>query len=234
MSDDSILVWREALKNSDHARHSTAWVLFTEGMTAEKADKLLTPKKETVIPWLIEVLDSEALYKEESLGTGQAPVVAVGVLGRWQVTEILPRLMAVVEGNNWDSIFWGEALEALRAIGQPAIEPLLELTSRVNLEIQSIIVAVLSDIAKGDDRVLALTLDVLDKSKNEWDIRYMAENLLVLDPERGVPALEERMKTRKLDRKLRAILEKYIESARAGTFTKQSDIPPELLDLLRY
>lgn len=234
MSDDSILVWREALKNSDHARHSTAWVLFTEGMTAEKADKLLTPKKETVIPWLIEVLDSEALYKEESLGTGQAPVVAVGVLGRWQVTEILPRLMAVVEGNNWDSIFWGEALEALRAIGQPAIEPLLELASRVNLEIQSIIVAVLSDIAKGDDRVLALTLDVLDKSKNEWDIRYMAENLLVLDPERGVPALEERMKTRKLDRKLRAILEKYIESARAGTFTKQSDIPPELLDLLRY
>jgi hypothetical protein len=234
MSDDSILVWREALKNSDHARHSTAWVLFTEGMTAEKADKLLTPKKETVIPWLIEVLDSEALYKEESLGTGQAPVVAVGVLGRWQVTEILPRLMAVVEGNNWDSIFWGEALEALRAIGQPAIEPLLELASRVNLEIQSIIVAVLSDIAKGDDRVLALTLDVLDKSKNEWDIRYMAENLLVLDPERGVPALEERMKTRKLDRKLRAILEKYIESARAGTFTKQSDIPPELLDLLRF
>jgi hypothetical protein len=234
MSDDSILVWREALKNSDHARHSTAWVLFTEGMTAEKADKMLTPKKETVIPWLIEVLDTEALYKEESLGTGQAPVVAVGVLGRWQVTEILPRLMAVVEGNNWDSIFWGEALEALRAIGQPAIEPLLELASRVNLEIQSIIVAVLSDIAKGDDRVLALTLDVLDKSKNEWDIRYMAENLLVLDPERGVPALEERMKTRKLDRKLRAILEKYIESARAGTFTKQSDIPPELLDLLRF
>jgi hypothetical protein len=232
MSDDPISVWREALKDSNHPRHSTAWVLFTETMTAEKADKLLTRHKEMVIPWLVEILDTEPLYNEDSLGKGMAPVVAVGLLGRWQVLDVLPRLIEVVEENDWDNIFWGETLNTLRTLGAPAIEPLLELASRVDMDTRTTIVSVLADIAKGDDRALALTLKVLDEAKNEWDIRFIAENLLVLDPERGIPALEQRMKTRKLDRKLRSILDQYIESARAGTFGKQSFLPPDLRDLL--
>jgi hypothetical protein len=232
MSDDPISVWREALKDSGHPRHSTAWVLFTEGMTPEKADKLLAPKKELVLPWLLEVLDTKPLYLQENLGKGNVPIVAVGVLGRWQVVEMLPRLLAELQSDNWDTVFWGQALEALRAIGTPAIEPLLELAPRVAFDTRTTIVSVLADIGERDDRALGLALETLDEAQNEWDIRMAAENLLVLDPERGVPELEARMKTRKLDRKLRAILDKYIESARAGTFAKQSDIPPELFDLL--
>ncbi len=232
MSDDPINVWREALKDSNHPRHSAAWVLFTEGMTSEKAEKLLRPKQETVLPWLLEIVETEPLYQQGSLGNGHAPAVAVGVLGRWKVTEILPRLIAELEDDEeGGTVFWEEAIEALRAIGEPAIEPLLELAERTDPGQREITLSVLADIAKGNDRALALTLETLDHMKNEWDIRYVAESLLVLDPVRGIEALEARIKARKFDKKVRGVLEGYIKDTRAGKF-HGGTIPPEFIDML--
>ena len=115
--DDPVAVWREALKDGQHPRHQAAWLLFSQTMQPTSAARLLATQKETVIPWLFEILDTERLYELGSLGDGVAPIHAVELLGAWQVREAVPRLLKLLEDEDWEAIVHDRAIIALQAMG---------------------------------------------------------------------------------------------------------------------
>lgn len=213
---DPVAIWREALKDSSHPRHRAAWLLFPDRVNIKAAAKQLADQKEAVVGYLYEILDTEALYNIDSLGRGNAPINAVELLGEWQVTEAVPRLLRILE-ENWNTMVHNRAIIALRKMGPQILETLLAYMDTADPDVAEALIGLLSDAGKGDPHVFEMVKARLDKAEeagNEWDIHYMAENLLAIDAEKAIALLEERIKARRYNKRLREILQGYITSTR--------------------
>ena len=214
---DPVAVWREALKDSSHPRHRVAWLLFPDRVNIKAAAKQLADQKEEVIGYLYEILDTDALYNMESLGRGNAPINAVELLGEWQITEAVPRLLRILEEKDWGTKIHDRTVAALGKMGPQSLDTLLAYMEDGDPDVIESLIGTVSDIAEGDPRVFEMVkarLDQAEEEKDEWDIRYMAENLLVIDAEKAIALLEERIKARRYHKRLREILREYIANAR--------------------
>ena len=123
--DETVAIWRAAMKDETHPRHRAAWLLFSPKANAKSAARLLQEQSLDVIPWLYEILDTPELATETSLGKGKAPTQAVGLLGQWQVTAAIPRLLDIIAQHTWEHDVFDEAISALQAMGPEALEPVL-------------------------------------------------------------------------------------------------------------
>jgi hypothetical protein len=108
MSDTSETtpVWRQALNDSNHPLYSAAWTIFSSDMNLDAADKRLADHKDRIIPFLMDILDTPALLDDTALGSGYAPINAVSLLGRWKVIEAVPRLLTIVEKQDFEDLIW--------------------------------------------------------------------------------------------------------------------------------
>ena len=213
--DDAIAIWREALKEAQHPRHQAVWLLFSEGSDPKSAARLLADHQAEVIPWLLEILDTPALYDKGSFGSGLAPANAVGVLGKWQVLEAVPRLLHILETEDPETLVYDHTATALEAMGTGALEPLLAFAEACNEEdLHVTLASILSQIGKGDERVYRWVLKVFNQQKRDHAVEFMAENLLAADAARAIPYLEACLQKRKYARRTRAILQRRIEEAR--------------------
>lgn len=77
---------------------------------------------------------------------------------------------------------------------------------------------ILANACKGDPRVFDYIRTIFEKKTDEWDIAYMAEHLLICDPEQAIPYLEERLRQRKYTKDLKKRLGKYMQDAKDGNF----------------
>ena len=213
-------IWRQAIKDEQHPLHRAAWLLFSQNFNLKYAEQVLAPQKEEVITFCNLILDTDELYNGETLGSGNAPINAVALLASWKVEEAIPRFIRILDEEDWESGIYGATADAIAAFGSAIVEPLLALVAKKDNddEVISAIAGTLSDAAPGDPRTIAFIRKAFDNSKENFEIAYMAENILTGDPEGGVKWLEDRLRTRKYNKDLRKRIESYIVDAKAGKF----------------
>src|SRR5512138_1260291 len=119
---ETLPTWRQALNDSNHPLHAAAWTIFSPEMKVTSADKRLADSKEQVIPFLLEILDTPDLYLETALGSGEAPINAVELLGHWKVLDAAPRLLKIMEEQDFETSIHDRALVALENMGPAVID----------------------------------------------------------------------------------------------------------------
>jgi hypothetical protein len=217
--NNALPVWRQALNDSSHPLYAAAWTIFGAEMNLDAADKRLADHKEQVIPFLMDILDTPELYDETALGSGDAPINAVQLLGRWQVMQAVPRLLKIMEEEDWETVVHDRAIVALEDMGPQVIDTILQAAGQTTDEDRHrTFASILSHAGKGDPRAFEYVKTVFDQQKDETDIAFVAEDLLVCDSEAGIALLEDRLKHRKYGKNLRKRLEKYLDDARKGVF----------------
>ena len=222
---DSISVWRDAVKDAEHPRHQTAWLMFSEGTKPKAAAKLLAARRDEVIPWLYEILDEPRLYKVDSLGVGYAPIHAIELLGEWRVLEAAPRLLKiVVEDSGIDdgpTIAFDRACIALENFGVvPEIAALIReyIADDRYRDSHDTLASMLADNGKGDPESYDTIMTVFKRASAEHSVTYLAEALLICDQQRAIDDLESMLHSGRYSRAVRERLTQYIEDARAGNF----------------
>jgi len=215
--DEHEPIWRQALHDEQHPLNRAAWHLFSPSMNAAYSAQTLAAQKDEVIALINLILDADELYDVDSLGKGVAPVNAVTLLGEWQVVEAIPRLIFFFETEDIDSAVYEAALTSLEKMGTAAVEPLLELAARqIDPDDNVIVASILSIAGKGDPRALEFIKKVFDQQTTEHAILFMAESLLAVDSEAGIPYIEDKIRRRRYTKEARNRLEKYIRDTRAG------------------
>ena len=205
-SDSRIETWRTAMKDEAHPRHRAAWFLFSPKTSAKAAARLLQEQSLDMIPWLYEILDTPALYLEASLGQGAAPVNAVGLLGQWQVTEAIPRLLTIIEQETWEDDVFDEAISALQQMGPEALDPVLEFSEKVDKDKHVDLTAVVCRIGLGEERAFAYIQQVFEGEREDVLQSFVAGNLFELDPDRARDYLQGYLRQTKVGPQTRAFI----------------------------
>jgi len=78
------------------------------------------------IPPLLEILTDESLRKDDSRVDGLAPVHAAELLGAMRAIEAIEPMLDIIKATSRSTLLHGYALDALAAIGRPALEPALK------------------------------------------------------------------------------------------------------------
>lgn len=217
---EEIPVWRQALKDEQHPLNKAAWTLFSEEISLKYADRALVDQKDEVVTFCTLILDTEELYAEEALGGGNAPINAVKLLCHWKIESALPRLLQIFEEADWDEIIYGTTADGIAQFGTLIVDPLLEKAEKIDNDQEELvaIAGTLADAAPGDTRTVEFIRKIFERSKNDFEIAYMAENVLAGDPEGGTQFLENRLRTHKYSKEARKRIEKNIEDYKAGKF----------------
>lgn len=217
MAEEKLPVWKEASKDNQHPLHQATWLLFAEKFNAKYADKQLAAKKDEIIEYMYLILDTEELYYNESFGSGYAPAHCATLLGHWQVTDAIPRLMKIIIEDDPDDLAWNNATLAMENMGPAAIEPVLEAYERRNIDPMRAS-SLLARAGKGDERCYNFIQTTFEKLKDEWDIIFEAENLLSCDEQKAIAYLEKWLKTAKHPKELRERIARYVQDAKDGKF----------------
>jgi len=215
---EEIPVWRQAIKDENHPLHRAAWMLFSKDMNLNYAERVLAEQKDEVVSFCNLILDTDELYNEVALGSGNAPIHAVELLCRWKIESTIPRLLKILDDEDWDSGVYGTTADAIASFGTAIVDPLLEKASQTDndkVEVTAI-AGTLADAAPGDPRVVDFVRKTFDGCKQDFEITYMAENVLAGDPEGGAEFLENRLRTHKYSKDVRKRIERYIEDAKVG------------------
>ena len=214
---DETPIWRQAIHDQEHPLHKAAWAFFSESFGVKYADRVLLDQRDEVIEFAFTILDTPELYDESALGSGHAPIHAIELLGHWKVTEALPRLFKILEEEEWETVVHDKAILALEEIGESIVEDVMAFGDRMADEDQKRTASsILSKIGRGNQRAYNWMLDVFNRQTDEYDILFMAENLLYCDRESAIPLLEERIRNRIYSKAVRARLQKYIDDFRSG------------------
>lgn len=205
--DERIKVWREAMMDQNHPRHKAAWVLFAPMSSAKAAARVLQDQSFDVTPWLLEVLDTEVLYDASSLGKGGAPVRAVGILGEWQITEAMPHLLRILETYDWEDDIFDETIGALQAMGNPALDPVLELAERADASLRVDLTAIVCRVGTSDERAFKFVQRVFEDERDDVLKSFAAGNLYELDPERAQPYFQTYLRNNKVGPRTREAID---------------------------
>src|SRR5258708_6960747 len=131
---EEISVWRQAIKDEQHPLHRAAWTLFGKNFDVDYAGSTLEVQKDDVVGFCTLLLDARELYPESALGGGNAPVNAVQLLCAWKVEAALPRLLQILEEEDWDTIVYGTTADVIASFGATLVDPLLDMATRKTLD----------------------------------------------------------------------------------------------------
>lgn len=210
--------WRQAINDSSHPLHQAAWILFSENINLNFADQRLSPIKADVIDFIYEILDTDELYNVSSLGSGNAPIHAVKLLGQWQVLEAVPRLLKILREEDWDAIVHDQAIIALEKMGAPVIDPLLAFAKEVDEDLQITVASILSGADKDDPRTFAFIKALFERQKDDMNTGYLGELALRCGEQAGIELVEARLRKGKLDKLTWQRLRKFVQDAKKGQF----------------
>ena len=213
---DTPQLCRMALQDSQHPLHQAAWLLFASTFNPRAADRLLADQREAVIQFCLEILDTNELYDETALGSGNAPIHCVDLLAHWQVKDAVPRLLRILEEEDFETIVYNRAVFALKDMGSAILDDILTFADSADPEIYLDIGSILSEIGQDDTRAYAWIKARFEEQVDEFDIRIWAESLLVVGGEDAIAVLEDRIfkQKRKYSRDLRETLQRYIQHMR--------------------
>jgi hypothetical protein len=212
-------IWRQAIRDEQHPLHRAAWQLFSPSFNVRYSAETLAPQKDEVVAFANMILDTPELYEDSSLGSGSAPLNAAELLGEWQVTATIQRLVQTIEAGDVDSDLFEVATMALHRMGTSVVEPLLDVARRAtDDEVPFVVAEILSEAGKGDPRALDFLKKMFDEQHEYYDILDIAESLLACNPQAGISFIENRLQHRPYDKELRRTLQSYLKEAREGEF----------------
>jgi hypothetical protein len=216
---DLLATCRQALNDASHPLHQAVWLLFGSRINLKAADRLLANQKAAVIQLCFDILETDALYDEASLGSGHAPIRCVELLAHWKVQEAVPRLWRIIQEEDAETLVYNAAMLALEHWGPDLLEDTLRRAETADPDLHIAIGAILSENGRGDPRAYAWVKARFDEQRHEQEIRFWAEMLLVAGGEEAIAHLEERILTRrKYSPNLKRILRRYIDDyRRTGT-----------------
>lgn len=219
MPEENLPVWKQAAKDNQHPLHKATWLLFAEKFNVKFVAKQLADKKEETIEYIYLILDTDELYYEESFGSGYAPIHACKLLGHWQVTEAIPHLLRILIDYDFDDaeMVWDRAVSALETMGEVVVEPLIEAIENQKIKLNEVTFT-LAKAGEGDERCFTLIQQEFEKTKDKWEISFLAEALLVCDADKATPYLQDCLQNFKYSKDIREVLRDYIEDAKEGNF----------------
>jgi hypothetical protein len=215
-----IPVWRVTLDDKTHELHSLAWFLFGDAMNVKYVAKRFADQKEQAIEFCYVILDDKILREEEALGSGFAPIHAIRLLAKWQVTEALPRFFDIIEHDD-SEIMQGYLLITLRA---ETVASLSEFETDIfdmviefaenhpKYENRITFVETLRKLGQNDERTFNFICTVLEEITNEEPehIFVVAENLLKCNFQQGKIHLREFVEHQK-DKDIREFYDEAVE-----------------------
>jgi hypothetical protein len=213
---DTIAFWREAITDSAHPRHRVAWLLFGDHRT-DYLVRELDAHKDELIPDLLVILDTPALYEVGALGGGDAAINAVSLLGAWRVTEATSRLLRILEEENDEpepTAVSDRAIQALKNMGPSILEDVWQAAERAEGDWRFPLAEVLSGVGQGDTRAYEWVRALFDKQTERYDVDFTSSMLLRIDPDAAIPYLEACLSKRKYDQDAREMLRANIDYAR--------------------
>jgi hypothetical protein len=114
------------------------------------------------VPPLLEIFNDTSLHPEDSPGQGWAPIHAVKLLELLRATEAIDSLISTLAETTFDEIINGRIVQALEAMGQAALEPVLDAYAKDDdRDFRSALSSVLAGLKVKDERIFAILLDEL-------------------------------------------------------------------------
>lgn len=216
-----IPVWRQALKDNSHPLYKATWLLFGQNTNPAAAAQILSNQKEQVIPYLYQLLDTPELYLADALGSGNAPVNAVALLGEWQVVEAVPRLLQVLDEALWDEAIHESTLKALKQMGEvilPQVLAFAEKSKTNQAEYVDVIslATVLGGIGQNSPEAYAWNLSIFQESNDEFVTPFLAEILLDMNETQALEDIASCVKQRKFTKPIRKQLDRMVRDVQAG------------------
>jgi hypothetical protein len=218
MTDD-IPIWRQAVQDKAHPLNQATWLIFAaENISLKLADRQLADKRDAVIPYCTLILDTDALYEETALGKGFAPANAARLLGHWQVTDALPRLLHILRHENGNKPVYMGASEGLIAMGEIALMPILEFAATFDRreddpELPLTLTGILARVGKGKPEAFAYIQNVFTSIlPDDGAYHFVAELLIEWDEAQGRAYLEQCLKQshfRRHHKMIRRVLEQF-------------------------
>lgn len=209
---ESVPVWREALTNRDHKLYAVAWTVFLDSMNVEIANERLVDLKENAIPLLSEIIEDEYLHTEDALGDGKAPINAIALLGEWQVREVLPTLLDLLEEHPQTKSIYQPIVTALSKFGDEIVDDVLSWVEG-NPELRRKGAAVLSRIGVGNEKIFETIAAWI--VPGEYDMAYFANCLIDIDSDDAASTLRKLSQDRDFEREERNVLKTKSKDARA-------------------
>jgi hypothetical protein len=202
--------WREALNDSQHPLYCAAWTIFSDRMSPEVADKRLAAEKETVIPFLFEILEESYLFEDDAPGAGIAPANAIRLLGKWQTRDALPTMLKCLA----DSTAYAMRDACITAISNLDPDVIDEVITWANENPSNRPKAaeLLSEVGEGDARAFQTIKSWItpEISGIEYYARYLAE----INPAEAIPVLTTLSKDRNFSEEVRRRFKDRIKEAR--------------------
>jgi hypothetical protein len=134
---------------------------------------------------LCRLIDDDALFNLDARGQGWTALHAVTLLGALRATQSIPRLIALLASSNTDEYVWDRSMQALHAMGAPALEPCLAAHAATeDDEARSSLASAMSGLGVKDERLFELLVERLDR-----EVSISAANLASYGDERALPHL---------------------------------------------
>jgi HEAT repeat protein len=128
-----------------------------------------------VIPPLIALLEDDALALETAPGEGWAPIHAAELLGELRAAEAVGPMLRQLEEDDVGSILRDTVMQALPALGPPALESILPAHAAATDPLNRMTLAgVLSQLGIRDDRIYQILIDEL-ASETEAGAMHLAD-----------------------------------------------------------
>jgi hypothetical protein len=130
---------------------------------AGSVDEQIRRRGRALIPALIEVIEDEALAREEASGGGYAPIHAARILGELTANEAIEPMLRVLSRCDPMDILYSAIIHALESLGAPVVEPALAAHAVAESdEPRRAIANVLSGLGVRDARILPILIETLD------------------------------------------------------------------------
>ncbi|MDY7077647.1 MAG: hypothetical protein SXV54_12065, partial [Chloroflexota bacterium] len=146
--------------------------------------------QEEAIPALIDLAADEYLQMELSPGEGYAPINAVQMLGELEAVDAIPTLIDIVADVDPEAIIYSSAIQALKKIGRPALDPILTLM-RYSWDTEvKVGLAEAIETSAPDERIYQALVGVWQEATWEEGKCLLAHPLACSGGEQAIPLLE--------------------------------------------
>ncbi|RMF32381.1 MAG: hypothetical protein D6759_08495, partial [Chloroflexi bacterium] len=157
---------------------------------------LCEENREAVIPILIDLAADEELALVEAPGEGFVPIYAARLLGHLKAAEAVPTLIDLVAEGEPNEILFSEAIYALEAIGEPAVEPLFQFMRYSRLrEAKANLAPTLVKVAGEDERTFPTLARLLEEVSWDEGKALVVMALADLGDRRAVPLLWDQLES---------------------------------------
>jgi hypothetical protein len=204
-------LWRTALTVPDHPLHRAAWLLFAKGISPETANKYLADQRDAVKPLIQEIIDDDDLFDAKSPGDGHAPVRAIHLAGVWNMTEIVPSLLEMLEFSEDQEALNDAIYTTLVEFGEAIVDEVLA-WGTANPDMSLAVADLLGEMVIDNEAAFNWILQWVEKVDD--DLETYLHSLIEVDPVRAETWLKDQANNARWDKQVQKTFRSFAKEAR--------------------